>query len=235
MDNSDSTKKGISPGAAIVVAGVLIAGAILFTNSNGAPSPSNNNNEIAVKNTISLSELAEKAGVNKKEFDLCMKERKGLAKVNSDADGGEKAGVQGTPASFIVAKNGTILSINGAASYAEVKKNLDIVLASTERLADSTDIEVPAITPDDRYLGNINADVVIIEYSDIDCPFCKKFHPTMERIAQEYGSKIAWVYRHFPLDSLHPEARTKAEASECVAQIAGNEVFWKYLKTLVTN
>jgi protein-disulfide isomerase len=235
MDNTDSNKKGISPGAAIVVAGVLIAGAILFTNSKGSPSPSNTNNEVVVKNTISLSELAVKAGVSKKDFDLCMKERKGLAKVNADADGGEKAGVQGTPASFIVAKNGTIISINGAASYADVKKDLDKVLASTERLADSADVEVPALAPDDRYLGNINADVVIIEYSDIDCPFCKKFHPTMERIAQEYGSKIAWVYRHFPLDSLHPEARTKAEATECVAQIAGNEVFWKYLKTLVTN
>ena len=233
MDNTDSNKKGISPGAAIVVAGVLIAGAIIFTNSS--KSPSQNTNEVVEKNTISLSELAEKAGVNKKDFDSCMKERKGLAKVNADADGGEKAGVQGTPASFIVAKNGTILSINGAASYADVKEKLDQVLASTSRLAESEDIEVPALAADDRYLGNINADVVIIEYSDIDCPFCKRFHPTMERIAQEYGSKIAWVYRHFPLDSLHPEARTKAEATECVAQLAGNEVFWKYLKALVVN
>ncbi|MBP9819097.1 MAG: thioredoxin domain-containing protein [Candidatus Pacebacteria bacterium] len=233
MDNTDSNKKGISPGAAIVVAGVLIAGAIIFTNSS--KSPSVKTNEVVEKNTISLSELAEKAGVNKKDFDSCMKERKGLAKVNADADGGEKAGVQGTPASFIVAKNGTILSINGAASYADVKEKLDQVLASTSRLAESEDIEVPALAADDRYLGNINADVVIIEYSDIDCPFCKRFHPTMERIAQEYGSKIAWVYRHFPLDSLHPEARTKAEATECVAQLAGNEVFWKYLKTLVVN
>lgn len=233
MDNTDSNKKGISPGAAIVVAGVLIAGAIIFTNSS--KSPSVKTNEVVEKNTISLSELAEKAGVNKKDFDSCMKERKGLAKVNADADGGEKAGVQGTPASFIVAKNGTILSINGAASYADVKEKIDQVLASTSRLAESEDIEVPALAADDRYLGNINADVVIIEYSDIDCPFCKRFHPTMERIAQEYGSKIAWVYRHFPLDSLHPEARTKAEATECVAQLAGNEVFWKYLKTLVVN
>ncbi len=233
MDNTDSNKKGISPGAAIVVAGVLIAGAIIFTNSS--KSPSVKTNEVVEKNTISLSELAEKAGVNKKDFDSCMKERKGLAKVNADADGGEKAGVQGTPASFIVAKNGTILSINGAASYADVKEKLDQVLASTSRLAESEDIEVPALAADDRYLGNINADVVIIEYSDIDCPFCKRFHPTMERIAQEYGSKIAWVYRHFPLDSLHPEARTKAEATECVAQLAGNEVFWRYLKTLVVN
>ncbi|MDQ5961639.1 MAG: hypothetical protein QG669_31 [Patescibacteria group bacterium] len=233
MDNTDSNKKSISPGAAIVVAGVLIAGAIIFTNSS--KSPSVKTNEVVEKNTISLSELAEKAGVNKKDFDSCMKERKGLAKVNADADGGEKAGVQGTPASFIVAKNGTILSINGAASYADVKEKLDQVLASTSRLAESEEIEVPALAADDRYLGNINADVVIIEYSDIDCPFCKRFHPTMERIAQEYGSKIAWVYRHFPLDSLHPEARTKAEATECVAQLAGNEVFWKYLKTLVVN
>lgn len=230
MENTDSNKKGISPGAAIVVAGVLIAGAIVFTNTKNMPSPSNTQPK-----EISLSELAVKAGVKKSEFDTCVKERKSLAKVNADIDGGEKAGVQGTPTSFIVAKNGTIVQIGGAASYNDVKEKLDKVLASTTRLSDSEDIEVPTINETDRYLGNINADVVIIEYSDIDCPFCKSFHPTLERISQEYGSKIAWVYRNFPLESLHPEARTKAEAAECVGQIAGNEAYWKYLKTLITN
>ncbi len=234
MENTDSNKKGISPGAAIIVAGVLIAGAIVFTNTPST-SPSKNSAESEVKNTISLSDLAEKAGVNKNTFDSCMKERKSLAKVNADIDGGEKAGVQGTPTSFIVSKNGTILSIGGAASYTDVKEKLDKVLASTSRLPDSEEIEVPAISANDRYLGNINADVAIIEYSDIDCPFCKKFHPTLERISQEYGSKIVWIYRNFPLESLHPEARTKAEAAECVGQIAGNDIYWKYLKTLITN
>lgn len=235
MDNTDSNKKGISPGAAIVVAGVLIAGAIIFSNSNSSPTPSPTNNENTAKNTISLSDLAKKAGVDQKAFDTCVEERKSLAKVNEDIEGGEKAGVQGTPTSFIVSKNGTIISIGGAASYTEVKEKLDKVLASTSRLSDSEDVEVPAVTAQDRYLGNINADVMIIEYSDIDCPFCKKFHPTLERISQEYGSKIAWVYRNFPLESLHPEARTKAEAAECVGQIAGNDVYWKYLKTLISN
>ncbi len=235
MDTIEPSKKGISPGAAIVVAGVLIAGAIYFSNTQGTSNSPQNTNENEQVKTVSLSELAQKAGVNKKDFDSCMEKRGGLAKVNADVDGGEKAGVQGTPTTFIVSKNGTVISVGGAASYTDVKEKLDKVLASTGRLSDSEDIEVPAITAQDHYLGNIDADVVIIEYSDIDCPFCKKFHPTMERIAQEYGSKIAWVYRHFPLESLHPEARTKAEASECVAQLAGNEVFWKYLKTLVTN
>lgn len=235
MENTDSNKKGISPGAAIVVAGVLIAGAILFSNSNPSSAPSKNNTNDEKKDTISLTDLAVKAGVDKVAFDTCMEERKSLSKVNEDIDGGERAGVQGTPTSFIVSKNGTILSIGGAASYVDVKEKLDKVLASTQRLPDSEDIEVPAVTKSDRYLGNIDADVVIIEYSDIDCPFCKKFHPTLERISQEYGSKIAWVYRNFPLESLHPEARTKAEAAECVGQIAGNDTYWRYLKTLITN
>lgn len=235
MDNTDSNKKGISPGAAIVVAGVLIAGAIIFSNSPSTGTPSKNTSSETATGTVSLSDLAKKAGVNKSAFDTCMKERNAVTKINMDTDSGDKAGVQGTPASFIVAKNGTIISIGGAAPYSDVKEKLDKVLASTSKLPESENVDLLTVNQTDRYLGNIDADVVIIEYSDIDCPFCKKFHPTLERISQEYGSKIAWVYRNFPLDSLHPEARTKAEAAECVGQLAGNDVYWKYLKTLISN
>lgn len=96
------------------------------------------------------------------------------------------------------------------------------------------EIVVAPVSADDHVLGNPNAEIVVIEYSDIDCPFCKDFHATMHRIIDEYGKdgKVAWVYRHFPLDQLHPEARTKAEATECVASLAGNEAYWKFLDAL---
>ena len=91
--------------------------------------------------------------------------------------------------------------------------------------------EVRAVSENDHILGNPNADIVVVEYSDIDCPVCKQFHETMKRLIDEYGAtgKVAWVYRHFPLAQLHPNARSHAIASECVAQIGGNTKFWEFL------
>ncbi len=83
----------------------------------------------------------------------------------------------------------------------------------------------------DHVRGNPNAPIVFVEYSDFDCPFCKKFHEdTMVKLMNDYGNegRVAWVYRHFPLEQLHPNAPKIAEASECVAELAGNEAFWKF-------
>lgn len=78
--------------------------------------------------------------------------------------------------------------------------------------------------------GNPNAPILIVEYSDYDCPFCKSFHDTMNQIMDEYGAdgKIAWVYRQFPISQLHPNAPRISEAALCVGEVAGNEGFWKF-------
>lgn len=85
----------------------------------------------------------------------------------------------------------------------------------------------PTVTSADYFKGNKDAKVVIVEYSDFECPFCKRFHPTMEQVMKEYGDKVKWVYRHFPL-SFHANAQKEAEASECAGKLGGNEAFWKY-------
>lgn len=97
----------------------------------------------------------------------------------------------------------------------------------------SGDLEAMApITGEDHIRGNPNAPVKIVEYSDTECPFCKKLHPTLQQVIGEYGDQVAWVYRHFPLDQLHPKARKEAEATECAAELGGNDGFWKYLDRL---
>lgn len=88
------------------------------------------------------------------------------------------------------------------------------------------------ITNKDHIRGNPNAPIIIVEYSDFDCPFCKSFHVTMKQVLEKNNGKVAWVYRHFPLPQLHPNAFKKAEASECVAELAGNDAFWKYADKL---
>ncbi len=89
---------------------------------------------------------------------------------------------------------------------------------------------VRPIDESDHIRGNPNAEIMIIEYSDFDCPFCKNYHETMNRIMSEYGTtgKVGWVYRHFPLESRHPSAKHIAIASECVAKLGGNDAFWKF-------
>ncbi len=91
--------------------------------------------------------------------------------------------------------------------------------------------QMKPITNEDHIRGNPNAEVVIVEYSDFECPFCKRFHPTMRQVLAEYGAsgKVAWVYRHFPIDQLHPvKARKEAVAAECANELGGNEAFWKF-------
>lgn len=98
-------------------------------------------------------------------------------------------------------------------------------------LPDDTEVvAIRPIGPDDHILGSPDADIIIVEYSDYECPFCAKHHPTMERLIEEYGKdgKVAWVYRHYPLDPVHTKARSASEASECVANIAGEVAFWKF-------
>lgn len=84
----------------------------------------------------------------------------------------------------------------------------------------------------DHIRGNPDAEFSLIEYSDFECPYCKRFHPTAQKIVDEYDGKVNWVYRHFPLGFHDPLATQKAEASECANQVGGNDKFWEYTDML---
>ncbi len=100
---------------------------------------------------------------------------------------------------------------------------------------DTPSVEKVSITKEDHIFGSKDAELVLVEYSDIDCPYCRILHPSIQKIKAEYGDKVAWVYRDFPLDNLHPEARAKAVASECIAINEGEEAYFTYLNYLFAN
>src|SRR3989344_1756793 len=87
--------------------------------------------------------------------------------------------------------------------------------------------DIKPIGKNDHIRENPNARIALIEYSDLECPFCKRFHPTAKQVIYTYKDDVMWVYRHFPLDQIHPKADKEAEATECAYKLAGNEGFWK--------
>ena len=93
----------------------------------------------------------------------------------------------------------------------------------------NVEINLVPVTEKDHIIGSRNAALVIVEYSDTECPFCKTFQNTMKEIVQTYDGEVAWVYRHFPIAQLHTKAAKESEATECAAELGGNQAFWKYL------
>lgn len=137
------------------------------------------------------------------------------------------------PTAIVIA--GAIIA--GAVIYAKAPSSPN----SPRQQAASFEQKVKAVSDADHILGNPNAKVKIVEYSDTSCPFCKVFHNTMNSIMTSYGvaGNVAWIYRHYPLDKplpnggiLHPNAGKEAQALECAADQGGNDKFWKYTNRL---
>lgn len=92
-----------------------------------------------------------------------------------------------------------------------------------------TEIEMRDVSSDDWIKGDRNAPVKIVEYSDLECPFCQRIHATLQQIVDEYDGEVAWVYRHAPLEQLHSKAPREAEAAECAGELGGNDAFWAFV------
>ncbi|MFZ1074760.1 MAG: thioredoxin domain-containing protein [Minisyncoccia bacterium] len=96
---------------------------------------------------------------------------------------------------------------------------------------------VRPVSTNDHILGNPAASVFIVEYADFDCTYCKQFNDTLDQVIANDGAtgKVALVFREFPLTELHPNALLHAEAAECVANVGGNDAFWKFADLLFAN
>ena len=101
-------------------------------------------------------------------------------------------------------------------------------IANTAPAANEDNISPQPLNDADHIFGNRNSRLQFIVYSDLECPYCKQFHPTTKQILEEYKNNLALVYRHFPLD-IHPKARKEAEATECAQELGGSSGFWKYI------
>lgn len=188
-------------------------------------------------------QLAQKFNLDVTAFNQCLTSGKNAAYIQAEEAAGTKAGVNGTPGNIIVdLKRKRAVLIPGARAADSFTTVIDAMIAGKDVTKDTamqvtpvTWANVTAIDPTvDHIRGNAKASIAIIEYSDFECPFCQRVHPTFKQIiSSSYGDKIMWVYRFFPL-SFHPHAQKAAEAAQCAYEQGGNDMFWNYADALFT-
>ena len=104
--------------------------------------------------------------------------------------------------------------------------------AGAGETATSTPSTVLAVRPDDWTRGSADAPVTLIEYSDFQCSACASYHPVLEQLTAELGPQLQFVYRHFPLRSIHK----KADLAGAAAEAAGNQgKFWEMHNKIFEN
>jgi protein-disulfide isomerase len=220
MENN--TKQKISTPAAIVVAGLFIAIALLITKGGNFNSSS------------SEKTLSEQVGVSKDKFTQCVKEMdlqalwKTTNAVAEKAMAGLPANQRGTPYSVIIGNNGVKTEIRGA--YPKEAINELIAEVTAGKVTTEYTGEITGYQEGDHIIGDPNAPIVIVEFSDLECPYCKKFGETIKEIVTESNGQVAWIYRHWIVHvGSGQNALPKAAAAECVAKIKGEDAFSKYI------
>lgn len=230
-------KSFLVPGA-ILAAGALVAAAIYATGGLSVPQ------EVAIeagtenqpKEELSLGpelylKLAQQLGVDAAQFQDCVAQRRYKDKVEDDYQEGVRLGIRGTPGSFVNGQrvSGAVPYDENSPGYRAGMQTLKSLIVAELAATHSVLPEELSITEKDHIRGNPNARITLVEYSDLQCPFCKRFHPTVQQALEEYGGQIRWVYKHYPIDQIHPQARPAGEAAECIGEQKGNEGFWQFV------
>ncbi|MBR9700733.1 thioredoxin domain-containing protein [Candidatus Woesearchaeota archaeon] len=194
---------------------------------------------------LDAASLKSKASDIGYDIGSCLDNQETLSKVRADQTEARSRGVSGTPSFWI----GDELVV-GALPFETISAKIDEKL-SGEVAPAPTPAPTPAPAPSpapapaekadvddgDYFLGDADAPVTVVEFSDFECPFCGRAHSqTYPQLKEDYidTGKIKYSFRHFPL-SFHQNAQKAGEAAECVGKLGGNEAFFEYADTLFGN
>lgn len=122
-----------------------------------------------------------------------------------------------------------IALIAGSAAFVHLAHSGE--MAAPKPVAAST-LQARLVRPDSHATGNLGSPVTVVEFGDFECPMCGLAQKSVEKMLAQYGSKIRFVFRQFPLASVHPQAEKAAEASECAA---AQGKFWQADKLFYQN
>ena len=218
-------KLSINTPTAIIVAGFLVMLALLITRGGSGFGVS----KVDDKDKT----LSERVGIKKEAFNACVTatDKTALqAKISTSVEAamkGLKPEERGTPYSIIVGKNGSKAEVRGALPIDQVQKLITEV--KDGKVTAAYKGEVALTEEGDHLYGSPDAPVVVIEYSDYECPYCARYQTTMKQLVDESNGQVAWMYRHWPI---HAGSLDKLIAAECVAKLKGNDAFWKYTESL---
>jgi len=206
-----------------------------INSGTGGPAVVQQESVISVSN---LKKYAKDMGLNTDKFNKCLDSGEKKTLVDKDAAYGASLGVQGTPGFFI---NGQFLA--GAFPFQFFKEIIDKQLAGTassDCTSYSTDLQKYCSDPQNLSFnpaskevdvknmvstGAKNGKVVIVEFSDFECPFCIRALPTIQQVQKEYPNDVTLYFKQFPLTQIHPQAEKAAEASLCAAD---QGKFWEW-------
>ncbi|MDN3385103.1 thioredoxin domain-containing protein [Pseudoalteromonas sp. APC 3358] len=88
--------------------------------------------------------------------------------------------------------------------------------------------------PDGHLLyGDPTARIILQEYADIECPYCRRMHSGLKQVVDHSQGVIAWEFKHFPLSNHNPAAAIEAQAIECIRETYGNRIAWVAIEKLM--
>jgi protein-disulfide isomerase len=182
-----------------------------------------------------MLQAASAAGLDEDAFETCYADSTD-ADILAEMNRGRDEGVSGTPGNILVhLKTKKALLLSGAQPLESFKAAIDDLINNPSGPLQAGAVaptSVPSLLADDHIRGNPDADIALFEYSDFQCPFCTRVHATYKEVIDQYGDDVMWVYRHFPLTSIHPDAVPYAIGSECAASLGGNDAFWSFTDEL---
>jgi len=182
---------------------------------------------------VVFSQYGQEQGLEMERFDECLASERHSAGIQADLDLGQSRGVNSTPSFFI--NDQPLVGAQPLPAFtnaiATVKEGGQIAAAQpTTAPSGPAVVPTPATIPDDNIagtLGDSDAPVRIVEYSDYQCPYCQRHSletlPQMMSQMIETG-QVYYIFKDFPIESIHPQARAAANAARCAGD---QDAYWQ--------
>lgn len=124
---------------------------------------------------------------------------------------------------------------SGTFDFASLSNNQQSLVPGTSLVSQQPQRDVyKVVTVDDPQSGPAKSSVTIVEFGDYECPFSKALAPTFRELMNQYGNRVLFQYRDFPITDIHDQAHGAAEAAECV-KTQNSALYWQYHDLLYQN